>query len=189
MWPACHEFFRFYDEPSVYCILHVTHKWNVILAAFFCGFNWSLCYSYFLFINMYLREAKTWKFQLNGAFAFLLTKRASLPDYKKAKIKSIIFYPLPICSWRLYRVRLDTTYFAENWKYCSKIIFKCVNSIVWLIINIFFWIKWLWVPWTVCEQWNLSPWNTWKKKEKKKKGKRKTEDTDAVNVLSKQSHR
>ena len=30
----------------------------------------------------------------------------------------------------LLRVRLDITYFTENWKYCSKIIFKCVNSIV-----------------------------------------------------------
>ena len=30
---------------------------------------------------------------------------------------------------------LDTTYFAKNWKYCSKIIFKCVNSVVWPIFN------------------------------------------------------
>ena len=29
-----------------------------------------------------------------------------------------------------FRVRLDTTYFTENWKYCSKIISKCVNSAV-----------------------------------------------------------
>ena len=27
-------------------------------------------------------------------------------------------------------VRLDTTYFAENWKYCSKIIFKRVDNTV-----------------------------------------------------------
>ena len=26
------------------------------------------------------------------------------------------------------KIRLDTTYFAENWKYCSKIIFKCVKN-------------------------------------------------------------
>ena len=57
--------------------------------------------------------------------------------------------------WSL-RVRLDT---AENWKlklktekHCSKIIFKCVNSTVGLIFNIFFWIKWLWVSWTVYKQ-------------------------------------
>ena len=33
------------------------------------------------------------------------------------------------------RVCLDKTYFAENWKHCNKIIFKCVNSIVWPIFN------------------------------------------------------
>ena len=27
------------------------------------------------------------------------------------------------------------TYFAENWKYCNKIIFKCVNSAVRPIFN------------------------------------------------------
>ena len=35
------------------------------------------------------------------------------------------------------RVRLDITYFAENCKHCSKIIFKCVNSTVEPIFNIF----------------------------------------------------
>ena len=33
--------------------------------------------------------------------------------------------------WSLW-ARLDT---AENWKYCNKIIFKCVNNTVWLIFN------------------------------------------------------
>ena len=34
-------------------------------------------------------------------------------------------------------IRLDRTYFAEteNWKYCSKIIFKCVNSTMRPIFN------------------------------------------------------
>ena len=35
-------------------------------------------------------------------------------------------------------VRLDTAYFAENWKHYSKIIFKCVNSTVGSIFNFFF---------------------------------------------------
>ena len=53
-------------------------------------------------------------------------------------------------SKQIRRVRLDTTYFAENWKYCNKIIFKCVNSNVRpIFILFFFWIKWLWVLWTV----------------------------------------
>ena len=30
---------------------------------------------------------------------------------------------------------LDTVYFAENWKHCSKIILKRVNSAVWPIFN------------------------------------------------------
>ena len=30
---------------------------------------------------------------------------------------------------------MDTTYFAKNRKYCSTIIFKCVNSVVWPIFN------------------------------------------------------
>ena len=32
-------------------------------------------------------------------------------------------------------IRLNTAYFAENWKYCSKIIFKCVNNTVEPIFN------------------------------------------------------
>ena len=40
-----------------------------------------------------------------------------------------------------YRVRLDTIYFVENWKHCSKIIFKCVNSAVRLIFKLLFFNK------------------------------------------------
>ena len=36
------------------------------------------------------------------------------------------------------RVYLDTVYFAENWKHCDKIIFKCVNNAVGPIFNFFF---------------------------------------------------
>ena len=38
---------------------------------------------------------------------------------------------------------------TENWKYCSKIIFKCVNSIMGPIFNIF---KCVNSVYTVCEQ-------------------------------------
>ena len=34
-----------------------------------------------------------------------------------------------------YRVCLDWTYFCWNWKHCSEIIFKCVNSVVGPIFN------------------------------------------------------
>ena len=50
-------------------------------------------------------------------------------------------------SWWL-RVCLDRTYFAEieNWKHCSKIVFKCVNSAVGPIFNEKIDKKWnLWV--------------------------------------------
>ena len=63
------------------------------------------------------------------------------------------------------RVRLDTT---ENWKlklktekYCSKIIFKCVNSTVGLIFNEKIAEKWnLWVhkQYTMCTDWMKKIW-------------------------------
>ena len=50
----------------------------------------------------------------------------------------------------ILRIYLDTTYFAENWKYCSKIIYKCVNSAVGAIFNESFVEKrGLWVLWTM----------------------------------------
>ena len=42
---------------------------------------------------------------------------------------------------------------TEKWKHCSKIIFKCVNSVVGPIFNIF---KFINSAATVCEQWFLS---------------------------------
>ena len=42
---------------------------------------------------------------------------------------------------------------TENWKYCSKIIFKCVNSVVGPIFNIF---KYVNSACTVHKQWILS---------------------------------
>ena len=45
-----------------------------------------------------------------------------------------------------FMIRLDTAYFAENWKYYSKIIFKYVNSAVRPIFNKKITEKWgLWV--------------------------------------------
>ena len=52
----------------------------------------------------------------------------------------------------ILRVHLDRTYFAEteNWKHCSKIIFKYVNSTVRFIFKEKVAEKWdLWVPWIV----------------------------------------
>ena len=43
---------------------------------------------------------------------------------------------LSVKEWtKKFMVCLDTAYFAENWKHCSKIIFKCVNSVMGPIFN------------------------------------------------------
>ena len=45
--------------------------------------------------------------------------------------------PIFILAWLpiFLKMCLNTAYFAENWKYCSKIIFKCVNSAMGPIFN------------------------------------------------------
>ena len=95
-----------------------------------------------------------------------------------------------VLSTTLMRIRLDTIYFAEteNWKHCSKIIFKYVNIAVGPIFNESFVEKrGLWVPWTVHETcWNsVDPLLKKIKKNKKKKKKKKTQ-MHAVNAVSKQ---
>ena len=53
---------------------------------------------------------------------------------------------------QILRVRLNRIYFAEteNWKHCSKIIFKCVNSAMWPIFNEKVAENWsLWILWIV----------------------------------------
>ena len=67
---------------------------------------------------------------------------------------------------KAYRVHLDIT---ENWKHCSKIIFKCVNSAMRPIFNESFTEKrGLWVPWTV----HRTHWKSMKHSSQKKKKKR-----------------
>ena len=84
-------------------------------------------------------------------------------------------------------VCLDRIYFAktENWKYCSKIIFKCVNSIVGSIFNENFAKKCnLWDPWTVhgC---TVHYWLSQKVRLKQKKRKLKTRE----NIKRNRGHR
>ena len=63
----------------------------------------------------------------------------------------------------ILRVCLDIAYFVKNWKHCSKIIFKCVNSAVWPIFNESFVEKiGLWGSWIVHEP--LESWNVLLKK-------------------------
>ena len=79
-------------------------------------------------------------------------------------------------------MRLDIAYFAENWKYYSKINFKCVNSVVGPIFNESFAEKsGLWVPWTVHEtHWTVH--NHMKRSSQKKK-KRKRQNVDASSCI------
>ena len=82
-------------------------------------------------------------------------------------------------------VGLDITYFAKNWKHCSKIIFKYVNSVVNFIFNENFVEKrGLWVPWTM-HRTHWKSWNTLLTKKKKKKKKGQMQDVDAIQTSSK----
>ena len=52
--------------------------------------------------------------------------------------------------WVVYLVCVWISFIVENWKYCSKIIFKCVTSAVWPIFNeSFAETRDLWVSWTM----------------------------------------
>ena len=69
-------------------------------------------------------------------------------------ICKITILPLVLKKWITIKIRvcLDKTYFVktENWKHCSKIIFKCVNSTVRPIYNEKVDKKLsLWDPWTI----------------------------------------
>ena len=93
---------------------------------------------------------------------------------------------------------------TENWKHCNKIIFKCVNSIVGPIFNIFKYVnrtatihkQYINSAATVLLQCQLSPglkqnaWSEGKKKEKKKRKKWKNAALNsAENAESKRAHR
>ena len=101
--------------------------------------------------------------------------------WKHSYIKKLTSFGVVEGIWSKFisRIRLDTIYFTENWKHCSKIIFKCVNSAVRPIFNIFL-NKVVVGPvnnaWTVHEQCvtqcSLSPETCASKK--KKKAKRET---------------
>ena len=62
-----------------------------------------------------------------------------------------------ICPFGLYLLLLKLK--TKNWKYCNKIIFKCVDSIVEPIFNIFKYVKhtqYMNSAYTVHKQWILS---------------------------------
>ena len=82
--------------------------------------------------------------------------------------------------FKFLKVYLNTAYFAKNWKYCNKIIFKCVNSAIGPIFNeICDEKRGLWVLWTVHETHRtcISFVETrFSKKKWKKKSKTQTQD-------------
>ena len=88
------------------------------------------------------------------------------------------------------RVCLDRTYFAEteNWKYCSKIIFKCVNNTVGPIFNEKIDKKWsLWDLWTVhkCTVHRKTGQTLRLKKKKRKLRKRRRNTLSAIQTSTK----
>ena len=82
-----------------------------------------------------------------------------------------IYIYIYICLFGLYLLLLKLK--TKNWKYCNKIIFKCVNSIVEPIFNIFKCVKhtqYMNSAYTVHKQWILS--HSLKKKEKERERER-----------------
>ena len=76
---------------------------------------------------------------------FLHFHTIHVPSYNFLYFSTYLFYVQLICTtyyWKPFWIHfeficLDTIYFVENWKHCNKIIFKCVNSAVRPIFNIF----------------------------------------------------
>ena len=64
-------------------------------------------------------------------------------------------------------MRLDTTYFAENWKYYSKIIFKCVNNAVRPILMKILLKKYVCKSHEQCTESIGKAWNTFLKKKRR----------------------
>ena len=102
---------------------------------------------------------KLWKFSnltfggyLAGTIPILST-RSSLFSFRRCYLEHVRTIRLTDDFWHhhhqiyLLWVRLDTAYFAKNWKHYIKIIFKYVNSAVGPIFNEKIAEKWsLWVP-------------------------------------------
>ena len=82
------------------------------------------------FINFFIKNGfqstiHTFKNYFAAVFSvFSFSKISSIQTDPETKQNSLKLVNL------LHRVCLDRTYFAENWKHCSKIILKCVNSIM-----------------------------------------------------------
>ena len=101
----------------VYCVDHVQIGWINTIA-------WKL---------LLLATAKAWMCRSVGFFTatwlLYLIIGVSFVNWWLIMEKDISKI---VCEARPYRfrIRLDITYFCWNWKYCSKIIFKCVNSTV-----------------------------------------------------------
>ena len=75
-------------------------------------------------------KEKEFSLQMNPIFllAIKISKRQRVTSKESAPLSTLLCW---------LRVCLNRTYFVEteNWKYCSKIIFKCVNSTVRPIFN------------------------------------------------------
>ena len=154
---SCPHYFIF----AVFCPISIWTIFFNIWTVFF-SINSNLLLLFYFLRNLHLAVYDT-VYGLVGeqkyAYLFLSKKRLKKKKKKSAYVQWEIGKPgrsfhhtdtllrlffffgtPPYCA--LHRVCLDWTYCCwklktENWKHCNKIIFKCVNSIVRPIFNIF----------------------------------------------------
>ena len=92
-------------------------------------------WTYFLkFSNIKKNSKKNFhqnKWSINSLTINLKKKKKSCLCFSNSHAKKFIIFIF----LTKYGVRLDIGYLAENWKYYSKIIFKCMNSAVRPIFN------------------------------------------------------
>ena len=90
-------------------------------------------------INFFFQKCQLQKYMKTKFVKMLSNFEAMLFFLKKSRVVRSIFWKNVEQFWSnaFLRICLDTAYFADNWKHCSKIIFKCINSTVEPIFNIF----------------------------------------------------
>ena len=117
--------------------------------------------------NVSIKKTKKVSIKLDGSL--LLQRNLNARKFHQSfQIVLPRISPL-VKSWKFDK--LDRKLKTENWKHCSKIIFKCVNSTVRPIFNKKVVKNWyLWVPWTIygCTVHAESQYSQLKKKKKKK---------------------
>ena len=110
----CFTVFDSFLDGQTYSEVFAPFEINLSLT--FCPISPTLKYSSYMFLT-------------TSSFIFIWT-------YESMPNKNFMYKYIFTCTYLFaYRVYLEWAYFCWNWKHCSQIIFKCVNSIVRLIFN------------------------------------------------------